>query len=222
MNTLASIPRNGRLRIIRPMNVYTATLALSGILAASPPHGKLTAASSVIVCVEKAAAVEEEVLDRGEVSAGKILALVGLEIEWRNQRRSCPQEEDSIILNVTTNTPRDYFPRAYGTALPFEGIHIRVFYDRVQRIRPDQVVPLLGHVLAHEIVHILSGTDAHSETGVMKRRWSQSDLEQMVMRPLPFLSFDVSLLNLGIRDRHARLATIRNQNIVSTGGLPSE
>ena len=151
MNALVPIPGNGRLQIIRPMKVYIAILVLPRILAASAPHGKLTAVSSVTVCVEKAAAVEEEVLDRGEISAGKILALIGLEIDWRNQRGSCPQERDPIILNVTTNTPRDYFPRAYSTALPFEGIHIRAFYDRIQRIRPDQVVPLLGHVLAHEI-----------------------------------------------------------------------
>lgn len=197
-------------------------LALPGILAARAPHGKVTTVSRVMVCVEKAAAVEAEMLARGEVSAGKILALAGLEIEWRNQRRSCPQDRDPIILNVTTNTPRDYFPQAYGIALPFEGIHIRVFYDRIQQSRPDQVVALLGHVLAHEIVHSLSGTDSHSETGVMKRRWSQSDLEEMVIRPLPFSNFDLLLLNSGIRDRHARLLAIRNRNMVSMASLPSE
>jgi hypothetical protein len=141
---------------------------------------------SVTVCVGKAAAVEAEVFDRAEVSAGKILALIGVKIEWRNQGHNCPPERDPIILDVTTNTPRDYFPQALATALPFEGIHIRVFYDRIQQIRTDQAVPLLGHVLAHEIVHILSDTDFHPETGVMKRRWSQSDLEQMVIHPLPF------------------------------------
>lgn len=192
--------------------------AAAGNIAAAPAD----AASSVTVCVEKAAAVEEEVLERGEISAGKILAWIGLEVEWRNQRRSCPQDRDAIIPNVTTNTPRDYFPRAYGTALPFEGIHITAFYDRIQRIRPDQVVPLLGHVLAHEIVHILAGNDSHSEAGVMKRRWSQRDLEQMVIRPLPFSKWDMMLLNMGIRDRHARLVTARNRNTISTAGLARE
>jgi hypothetical protein len=86
----------------------------------------------------------------------------------------------------------------------------------------DQVVPLLGHVLAHEIVHILSGTDSHSEKGVMKRRWNQSDLEQMLIRPLTFSNLDIVLLNFGIRDRHARLATIGNQTTVSTASLEGE
>ena len=221
-DTLLSTPSNCGLRIIRRTSFYISVLVLPGILAASAPREKLTAAARVTVCVEKDTAVDGEVLDRGEMSAGKILALVGLEIDWRNQRRSCPPEQDSIILNVTTNTPTDYFPRAYGTALPYEGIHIRAFYDRIQRVEPDKVVPLLGHVLAHEIVHILSGSDAHSETGVMKLRWNRSDLEQMVIRPLPFSNLDISLLNLGIRGRHVRLGTMRNRNTVSTPGLERE
>ena len=194
--------------------------AAAGNIAAGPAgSGKL---HSVTVCVDKDAAVEGEVLDRGEISAGKLLALATLQIEWRNRGRSCPPEQDPIILNVTTNTPRDYFPRSFGTALPYEGIHIRIFYDRIQRIPPDQVAPVLGHVLAHEIVHILSGTDAHSEAGVMKRRWSQRDLEQMVIRPLPLSKLHMMLVNLGIRERHARLAAIRNQNTVSIAGLAKE
>jgi hypothetical protein len=197
MNAPNPIPANFRLRIIRPTQACMAALTLPAILAASAPHGKLTVASRVTVCMEKTAGVEEEVLDRGEMSAVRILALARLEIDWRNQGRSFPPERDPIILNVTTNTPREYFPRAYGIALPYEGIHIRVFYDRIKRIRPDQVVPLLGHVLAHEIVHILSGTDSHSEKGVMKRRWSQSDLEQMLIRPLTFSNLDIVLLNFG-------------------------
>lgn len=204
------------------MKFYLAALVLPSILAASAPYGKLTAPYRITVCVDKDAAVEGRVLDRGEISADKILALAGLEIDWRNRRRSCPPQQDSIILNVTTNTPRDSFPGAYGMSLPFEGIHLNVFYDRIQRVQPYQVVPLLGHVIAHEIVHILSGNDTHSATGVMKRRWDLKDLQQMRIRPLPFSTFDILLLNLGIRDRHARLVTIRHQNTASAADLASE
>ena len=206
MESNRPLPRNWKIALL---------IAAAGtyIVAAPADSDKL---HSVTVCVEKGSAVEAEVLERGEISAGKIFALIGVKIAWRNQNRRCPMERDPIILDVTTNTPRDYFPQAYGTALAFEGIHIRAFYDRIRQIRPDQVVPLLAHVLAHEIVHVVSGTDAHSETGVMKRRWSQSDLEQMLIHPLPFSKPDILLLNLGIRDRHARIATTRNQNPVFT------
>ena len=222
MNASTSIPGSGKLQIISPIRCSVAALVFPCILAASSSREKLSVASRVTVCLEKGGAVEQETLDRGEMLAAKILGLIGLKVEWRNQGRSCPPERDPIILNLTINTPRDYFPRAYGIAFPFEGVHASVFYDRIQRIRPELVGPLLGHVLAHEIVHILSGTDSHSETGVMKRQWSQRDLTEMMILPLTFSKLDMLLLNVGIRDRHARLEAIRNQATRLIASSPNE
>jgi hypothetical protein len=36
--------------------------------------------------------------------------------------------------------------------------------------------PLLGDVVAHEIAHLLLGTNAHSDTGIMRPHWSEQDL----------------------------------------------
>lgn len=204
------------------MKCAIAALAVPGIVVASSPERKLPAAATVMVCVEKAAAVQQDLLDRAELTAGRMFGSIGLKIEWSNRGRSCLQELQPIVLSVTTDTPRHYLPRAYGMALPYEGYHIRMFYDRIQPMRPDEIVPLMAHVLAHEIVHVISGTDYHSETGVMKFRWSSADLEQMVVRPLPFSDLDILLLKIGIRSRHARLATMRNENTPSTMSIPSE
>ena len=38
---------------------------------------------------------------------------------------------------------------------------------------------LLGHVLAHEIGHVLQGVARHSATGVMKGRWSLHETSHM-------------------------------------------
>jgi hypothetical protein len=47
------------------------------------------------------------------------------------------------------------------------------------------VVPyLLGHVLAHEITHILQGVESHSASGVMKNKWDYRDYVEMQRRPL--------------------------------------
>ena len=35
---------------------------------------------------------------------------------------------------------------------------------------------ILGHILAHEIVHMLQGVARHSNTGLMKARWDTEDL----------------------------------------------
>jgi hypothetical protein len=48
----------------------------------------------------------------------------------------------------------------------YEGTHIVVFYDRVKN-KPGSVSSVLGHVIAHEVAHILQGLmrlrDRHHE-----------------------------------------------------------
>jgi hypothetical protein len=39
-----------------------------------------------------------------------------------------------------------------------------------------QLGVLLGHVLAHEVAHLLLGTNSHSDTGIMRAHWSEQDL----------------------------------------------
>jgi hypothetical protein len=54
---------------------------------------------------------------------------------------------------------------------------------------------LLGHVIAHEITHILQGVPRHSETGVMKARWERKDLQALVDHPLRFAPVDEALIH---------------------------
>ena len=64
---------------------------------------------------------------------------------------------------------------------------------------------LLAHVLAHEISHILQGTDQHSARGVMKALWDINDYLRMARHPLPFTDLDIQLIYRGLgaaRDEH--------------------
>jgi hypothetical protein len=72
---------------------------------------------------------------------------------------------------------------------------IEVFYDRVARFPDRQRMPeFLGHVLAHEFVHILEGVARHSDSGLMKARWDDDDCAQMARKPLPIGAEDVAML----------------------------
>jgi len=54
-----------------------------------------------------------------------------------------------------------------------------VFYDRVEELAnggPASAGVLLGHAVAHEIGHLLLGSDSHASFGLMRGRWSRSDL----------------------------------------------
>ena len=52
--------------------------------------------------------------------------------------------------------------------------------------RPRLVPALLAHVLAHEIGHILLGTDSHAKTDILKARWTSGDYDEMERMPMLF------------------------------------
>jgi hypothetical protein len=64
----------------------------------------------------------------------------------------------------------------------------------------------LAHVLAHEITHMLQGTDRHSDSGIMKARWNSEDYFEMLRTPLSFTEADVQLIRRGLEAHKLRMA----------------
>ena len=141
---------------------------------------------------------------RAQTVASKIFAEIGVKIEWHRQN-SCPAE--ALLISISNSTPADLLPGALAYALPYEGTHIVVFYDRVQKmVEPGTAPYLLGHVLAHEITHILQGVNRNSPSGVMKAHWESDDFLKMKWRPLSFTEEDVTLIHLSLDARASRRA----------------
>ena len=72
--------------------------------------------------------------------------------------------------------------------------------------RPSLRGRLLAHVLAHEISHILQGTNRHADSGVMKTGWSNVDYEAMARAPLAFTPFDIEEMQDGLATWRKRAA----------------
>jgi len=97
------------------------------------------------------------------------------------------------------------YPGALAYALPFEGTHVVLFYDRVLTAASPAVTPyLLGHVLAHEIVHLLQGVEQHSASGLMKARWDNRDYVDMQRSPLKLTKDDLDLIERGLELRASK------------------
>jgi len=144
------------------------------------------------------------VIYQAQERAAKAFAEVGVRIEWRTGRPSGtqPEREPAIVVRLAEQTPADYLPGALAFAKVYEGVHITVFWDRIERqprFAPPVVV--LAHVLVHEITHVLQGVDRHSESGVMKSRWTVEDQHAMASKPLPFTPMDVELIQHGLDSR---------------------
>jgi hypothetical protein len=160
---------------------------------------------------------------RAEEIAGRMFAKVGVTLSWRRAAYNCPAE--AIIVSLTVNTPNALRPNALAYSLPYEGTHIRLFFDRVHEVsrkRPSIECPLLAHVLVHEIAHLLQGRTVHSNGGVLKSPWGQKEYDQMMSSDgLAFTPEDVSWIRSGLAARAANAsatvaATVDHRNSSAT------
>jgi hypothetical protein len=134
-----------------------------------------------------------------------MFAEIDVQIDWR-EHRDCLAGAIRVTIQMFTSPHQ--LPGALAYALPYEGTHIVVFYDRVQHTASRQVRALTAHVMAHEIAHILEGIKRHSQSGLMKAYWEDADLAQMARKPLPFTDQDIMLIHNGLKVRANRLRAL--------------
>ena len=130
--------------------------------------------------------------------AGRIFAKIGVCIEWHNGNPRSSSSIRPIVIELAV-APRNKEPHSLAYALPYEGVHIRVFYGAMAQ-SPNRAL-MLANVFAHEITHILQGVVRHSESGIMKANWNIGDIEQMEYGDLAFTPFDIVLIYQGIAAR---------------------
>jgi hypothetical protein len=173
---------------------------LSEVSQGDPRHAKLSLTVYVQASIGDSGLFP--IMLRAQSIASGMFATVGVRINWRTGQPKTYGPERPMLIDITSNTPETLHRGALAYAQVFEGVHIRVFYDRVRNAdRPYTTSMLLAHVLVHEITHMLEGVDRHSEQGVMKSRWTADDLVQMVYKPLAFDPMDALLIRKGLADR---------------------
>jgi hypothetical protein len=154
----------------------------------------------VLVC--NYAPISTQSLSKGQALASRIFLGVGVEMVWVDQASLRTQtghhslKDIDLILRILPQ-PRATLPSqtALGEALPCQlgrdGCLASVFYSRVRQHVEDPAVPLhtvLGHAIAHELGHLLLGSNSHDETGIMQGKWSRQKLHQAARGHLLFTS----------------------------------
>jgi hypothetical protein len=117
--------------------------------------------------------------------------LRGLEIHWiectSTQACSRPEAPDDLTVRVVEKALPGATPHAMGMAT-WSGIQggAFVFYDRALALRtPSRLLQhILGRVIAHEILHLLSPQEPHSDLGLMRGHWTADDVS---FKGTPFL-----------------------------------
>ncbi len=188
-----------------------------------PPHQLDDPASpnlKITMWVYNLAGVPASILTRAEKEARRIFHEVGIQTVWRE----CPLSSAEIenLSGCQPNPGPTYLhlrivPEFDSTGTPFRnidlgfalptkegGIHASVFYHRVQRIADVGLASqpqILGHALAHEIGHLLLGSNSHSPTGLMRADWRQGDLKKAMLQLLRFSRDEAARIRAAVSAR---------------------
>jgi hypothetical protein len=95
---------------------------------------------SITICVTSDI-IFVAIIERARILASKIFGEIGVSIHWQHRGRSCPVE--AIVVKISANASATLKPRALAYALPYEGRHIQVFYDRIESLRNGEMMDVL-------------------------------------------------------------------------------
>jgi hypothetical protein len=146
------------------------------------------------------------VLYRARAVVTEIYSGMGIRVAWKAAGASpggCSvgPSHASIIVNEQFSTTQGISREALAFSSPYSraGPCITLLMNRLRpavESNPLSAGFLLGHVLAHEIGHVLEGSDGHSEGGLMKSRWSPHEMATMPLERLRFSARDTrAILN---------------------------
>jgi hypothetical protein len=163
-------------------------LPLSPVTAS--PSGSST--NLVTVAVYNDAGAPADLLMQAENIATRVFEQAGVNVKWINcpvvvqglpDSETCRKAIFPTYFQQRTVPPHPGLSESsFGVSnLSPEGIgcYSYVFYARVaeQHCRNEQnAAVLLGHVTAHEIAHLLLGTNSHSASGIMRAHWYPQEL----------------------------------------------
>ena len=163
--------------------------------------------------------VSPAVLAGAESEAARILSKAGLWTVWvdRSEGHSttfpqdpCQELEATDIWLRVLSEPTEN--RLQDTVFGFAVVPVlaSVYYDAVRRAKSDgaefDISIILGCAIAHEIGHLLLGTNSHSGLGVMQRRWEHKQFRQAMTGILLFSPEQAKLIQAEAQ-RRMRLQT---------------
>jgi hypothetical protein len=224
-------------------------LALSLALAASsyggPPQQRRTAQagtdSEITVRIHNYAKASRSVVLHAERIADIILREAGVSTDWVEcpvvggvpHDTECDKPFSSLDF-VLTLLPRAMSDRldskggVLGLAVEASrkdfGFSAYIFYDiAIDRVAQGQDLDqLLGTAIAHELGHLLLGTNSHSETGLMSAFWSGKQLVVVQQRGLAFSSAEAERIQRAVLTRRLAVQSATSRSELVTIGLPEK
>lgn len=165
---------------------------------------------SIRVYVDNYSQASPAILGGAEREAARILGKAGLRTVWLDcpatghstavSQDPCQEslEVSDIVLRVLSEPIRNRFQ---DTVFGFAVVPAvaSVYYDyALRRAKSDdaefEVPIILGCVIAHEVGHLLLGSNSHSGSGIMQRRWERKEMRHAMTGTLLFTHEQAKLI----------------------------
>jgi hypothetical protein len=159
---------------------------------------------SVTVAVHDDAAIGLKTVMRAEEVAWGVFREAGIEVQWLNcgfEREPTHGSLGCAVAVFPTNLQLRIRRRSLRSRVDLLGVsylseegtgcYSEVFVEPAEDLRRHEsveltVAELLGHAMAHEIGHLLLGSNAHSVAGIMRGRWGPEELLRAAEGTLSF------------------------------------
>jgi len=189
----------------------------------------------IVVRVYNYAHVSDATLREAKREASTIFREAGVDTQWvdcplilaeAKNYAACQQLFGLAVLTLRivprSMVEQDVPTTALGFALQgFDGKPGRianVFFHRVEETaNAGQAFRfhILGNVMAHEVGHLLLGTNCHSPTGIMKAKWNRQEMQPASQGLLGFTPKESTLMRENV------LSRIMQQQAIQASALPS-
>lgn len=148
-------------------------------------------------------------LAAAEVEARRILGQAGVETVWlscspkleESEPKGCSLVDAThLVLKVlsdTTNARMRDRGDVLGKALLADnrtGYYAYAFLDHIETLEREVGFAVLGYVLAHEVGHLLLGSNSHAVSGIMSPHWNGPELRRISEGTLLFLPNESRML----------------------------
>jgi hypothetical protein len=188
-------------------------------LCSGAPNPEL--AARLTVSVYNDAKVPASAIASAEAVASRVFGQAGLEVNWIHCESSgnhvvgspaCIETAYPTHLHVRIIAhPRQAKRGTFGMSyLSADGVGCQsdIFFARIAEMNSgsvEEMGQLLGHVMAHEIAHLLLGTNSHSLNGIMRAHWHGEELQRIRQGTLLFTRAQEQMMRarLAPAERHS-------------------
>ena len=186
-------------------NTWFAGLALCAGLTAGHTAAAQTPGSPIVyVLTMNRAGVPTDTLGRAQDEATRVFQLSGITLVWVDAKTGqVPCLTVRIVTRPVSAKTRN--PHMLGVAPSTEearGINVWIFYPRIKAYSADlgmHASQLLGHVMAHEMGHLLLPYGAHALAGVMRPEWDRAQVKSAAAGLLTFTEDQAALIRERLR-----------------------